>query len=53
MFFHHFLKGNNFCVFLFASIKNIVHITSVMGSALKGKNLLPRSKFFPVRVDPY
>ena len=24
-----------------------------MGYTLKGKNLLPRSKFFPFRVDPY
>ena len=44
-----FTKGNNFCNFLFASHDNVAFPKK--GSALKGKNLLLRSKLFPERVD--
>ena len=45
-----FERGDNLCDFCF-----IVHqFSSVKGSSLKGKNLLPLgSKFFPFRVDPF
>ena len=36
---------SNSVSFIFASV--------LLGSTLKGKNLLPRSKFFPVRLDPF
>ena len=50
LFFTIFTKGNNFCYFLFASLDEERYYE--MQSALKGKNLLPGSKFFPLRADP-
>ena len=51
MFCHHFVctKKNQFFDFLYASL--VVEALPKMESSLTEKNLLHRSKFFPVSVD--
>ena len=44
-----FTNWNKFCDFLFDFLDDLVHFSRA--SAVKGKNCLVGSKFFPVRVD--
>ena len=49
--FQYFLKGNNFCDFLFASLDD--QTLPKMGQLLKERICSHRSKFLPLKVDPF
>ena len=47
----HLIKGND-TLSMETNPTNLILLPSKKGSTLKGNNLHPRSKLFPLRVDP-